>query len=72
LVKDYDFYSFDEKYINNKMSIDIPAKINNKLSEEIKILSKRVYKLCDCRGFARVDFFVANEKIYFNEINTIP
>ena len=27
LIKDYDFYNFDEKYINNKMNIEIPAQI---------------------------------------------
>ena len=72
LVKDYDFYSFDEKYINNKMNITIPALIEDSLLEKIKILSEKIYKLCDCRWFSRIDFFVSNKKVYFNEINTIP
>jgi len=28
--------------------------------------------LADCRGFARVDFFLSKDKIYLNEINTLP
>ncbi len=72
LIKDYDFYSFDEKYIENNMKIEIPAKIWQELLQEIKETTETVYKLCDCRWFARVDFFLHNKKLYFNEINTLP
>ena len=33
----------------------------------------RLYRLLQCRGFARVDLFVTpSGRILFNEINTIP
>ena len=34
----------------------------------------KAYKAADCKGFARVDFFMSKDdgKIYLNEINTLP
>jgi D-alanine-D-alanine ligase len=31
-----------------------------------------VFKLVDCSGMARVDFFVEGERVLVNELNTIP
>ncbi len=70
LVKD--FYNYDDKYKLGKTEIIIPAKLDKKTTKEIKLLAEKVYKLCDCSGFARIDFFVKNKKIYLNEINTLP
>lgn len=68
------FYSFDAKYMNQESRTEIPAKLPEELVKEIQKLAKKAYKAADCRGFARIDFFVdeKNEKIYINEINTIP
>ena len=40
----------------------------------MKKLAKKAYKATDCKGLARVDFFVDDiqKKIYINEINTLP
>ena len=72
LVIDGAFYDFDEKYKNNRTQVVIPAKLDSKTKQEIKKLAERVYRLCDCKGFARVDFFITNKKVYLNEINTLP
>ncbi len=72
LVVDGTFYDFDEKYNNNKTEVIIPAKLDAKAKEKIKSTAAKAYRLCDCRGFARVDFFVEGNKIYLNEINTLP
>ena len=52
----------------------MPAEIPEKLANKVRKLAKKVYKATDCKGLARVDFFVGdkNNKIYINEINTIP
>lgn len=66
------FYDFDEKYKNNKTQVVIPAKLNSQMKEKIKSTAAKAYRLCDCKGFARVDFFVDGNKMYLNEINTLP
>ena len=36
-------------------------------------MAKRIYRALDCRGFARVDFFLDKSgQVLFNEVNTIP
>lgn len=52
----------------------IPADLTKEQEEEVKRLTKEVFKVLGCSGFARVDFLVDNEtgNIYANEINTIP
>lgn len=68
------FYSFDAKYNNQASKTVMPAKLPEHLSKKIQELAKKAYKAADCKGLSRVDFFVdeKNEKIYINEINTIP
>ena len=70
LVKD--FYDYDDKYKLGKTELIIPAKLDKTIIEKIKKIAEKVYKLCDCSGFARIDFFVKNKKIVVNEINTLP
>jgi D-alanine-D-alanine ligase len=67
-----DFYDYDEKYKNNRTQVTIPAKIDDKTKQEIEILADKAYRLCDCKGFARIDFFLKGKKVYLNEINTLP
>ncbi|MFB6212928.1 MAG: D-alanine--D-alanine ligase family protein [Candidatus Magasanikbacteria bacterium] len=76
------FFNFEEKYLNeNKQSegvntaySEIPADIKKEYLEKTKHLGKRVYRLLDCSGIARVDFLIDNqkEKVYVNEVNTLP
>ena len=68
------FYSFNAKYNNKESKTIMPAEISEKLSNKVRELAKKAYKTTDCKGLARVDFFVdeKNEKIYINEINTLP
>ncbi len=68
------FYSFDAKYMNQESRTEMPAKLSEKLTKQVQELAKKAYKAADCKGLSRVDFFVDDktEKIYINEINTIP
>ena len=52
----------------------LPAPIDEDTLNHIKDLAKRAYRICECRGFARVDFFVEKTtgEIFLNEINTLP
>ena len=69
-----DFYSFDAKYKNSESRVVIPANISEEISEKVRNMAKKAFKATDCKGLARVDFFVekSTNKIYLNEINTMP
>lgn len=69
------FYSYSAKYLDNDHSkLHIPADLSPELLTKLQQYAAEIFLRLQCRGMARVDFFV-NDKtgaIYFNEINTIP
>ncbi|MDH5603264.1 MAG: D-alanine--D-alanine ligase [Cyclobacteriaceae bacterium] len=71
---DYEFYTFDAKYVDkNAVALHIPADVEEQTREEIMKCSKNAYIALHCEDFARVDLFLSKDnKVYVNEINTIP
>ena len=69
-----EFYSYDAKYNNAESKTRIPAQISEEKIEEIRKAAVKAFKATDCKGLARVDFFVKNDtnEVYINEINTMP
>jgi D-alanine-D-alanine ligase len=52
----------------------LPADISDEKRDEIQKLTKETFRVLGCSGVARVDFLMDKdtEKVYVNEINTIP
>ncbi len=69
-----EFYDFEAKYEDEDSKLMIPAPVDDETKAKIKEYAKIAYRICECRGHSRVDFFVEKTtgKIYLNEINTIP
>ena len=69
-----DFYDYQSKYLNDNTQLVIPAPLETDKVKQIQDFSKRSFQLIDCRGMARVDFFIEklSNKLYLNEINNIP
>lgn len=74
IIPEAEFYSYAAKYHDDRSSVIIPADISKDVSDSIRRLAIKAYRACDVAGMARVDFFIEKEsqKIYINEINTIP
>lgn len=69
------FYSYAAKYLeSNQSEYIIPAPISNEWLTQIQDAAVKIFKRLKCKGMARVDFFYdeKNQRLYFNEINTIP
>lgn len=66
------FYDYDAKYVLGTSKLDIPAKITDDEMRELRDIAKRAYEACGCAGLSRVDFFVTEDGIVLNEINTMP
>lgn len=76
--------SYEDKYLSNSksggskgmasVSRKIPADITPERREEIREMAVKSFKKLGCNGVARIDFMIdeENDKLYFNEINTIP
>lgn len=67
-----EFYDYDAKYKLGTSVLDIPAKITEDETARLRDIALRAYAACGCSGFSRVDFFVTENDIILNEINTIP
>ena len=74
IIASHEFYSYEAKYIDEKgASLEIPAKIPATTAELIRNTALKVFKVLNCEGLARVDFFLKeNGSIIVNEINTMP
>lgn len=56
------------------LSRKIPADLTKSQEDEIYALAKETFRTLNCEGISRIDFIIDgdNNKIYVNEINTIP
>jgi D-alanine-D-alanine ligase len=71
----HEFYSYAAKYLDeNGAELLIPAEIHADLQEQVRATAKNIFKTLECEGMARIDLFLERNtnKIYFNEVNTIP
>jgi D-alanine-D-alanine ligase len=66
------FYDFATKYLDDAAELDVPAKIDDDVSDAVRELAIRAFKAIDGRGLARVDFFLTDDGPLINEVNTMP
>lgn len=76
--------SYEDKYISNAKGGNakgmasvlrkIPAEISKEEREKVRELAVKSFKALGCNGVSRIDFMIDQDlnKLYFNEINTIP
>jgi D-alanine-D-alanine ligase len=72
IVINADWYDYEAKYEPGGMELVIPARVPGSVLEEVRRLAVEVFRLVDCSGMARVDFFVEGDSVLVNELNTIP
>ncbi len=71
----HEFYSYASKYVDeNGAELIIPAPLSDSLKQNVQLIAKDIFQALECEGMARVDLFIerGTNKIYFNEVNTIP
>ena len=68
------FYDYDTKYNSDVANYYIPSRISPSTEEKVREYALKIFRALDCSELSRVDFFVTkdDERIVFNEINTIP
>ncbi len=74
IIPHREYYDYSAKYLESGSQIEIPAKLSKKQVAQFQEYAIRGYRSIECGGMARVDFFLerGTNKIYLNEINTIP
>lgn len=74
IVVTAEFYSYDAKYADATSRTDTDPNLPDGVVERIQDAACRIFRVLDCRGLSRVDFFLEKETgdVVFNEINTLP
>ncbi|MBO5317671.1 MAG: D-alanine--D-alanine ligase [Oscillospiraceae bacterium] len=82
-----DILSYEDKYMAGgkgakgqgskgmaSLARKIPADLSPELREEIRVMAVKAFQALGGNGVARIDFMIdtAQDKVYLNEINTIP
>jgi len=70
VVTERDWYDYEAKYTDGGMELVVPAR--TPFVDEVRRLAVEVFKIVGCSGMARVDFFVTDDGVLVNELNTIP
>jgi len=79
-----EFLSYRDKYLGGSKKSSskgmastnriLPARLDDKMTDEVKEMSKNVFKVLNASGVIRIDYLIdkKSKKIYVNETNTIP
>ena len=71
IIASNDFFDYEAKYEGKSQEIT-PAKIDNKLIDNLNKISKDIYTMIGLKGFSRSEFIVNKDGIFFLETNTVP
>lgn len=69
---DEGFYGFDTKYLDDAVTPQIPAPLDEPTTEEIRRMAVAAFRAVNADGLARVDFFATPDGPVINEVNTLP
>jgi len=76
IVPGDEFYSYDDKYVNDASTALIPAPLTVEQTTDIRSRALEVYRALRCEGLARCDFFLEEQGesrgFLCNEVNTMP
>ena len=72
-----DWYDFAAKYLDDAVDFDVPAELTPEQTAAVQRTSCQAFQALDCRGLARVDFFLGadaqgRDRLVINEVNTMP
>lgn len=68
----HEFFDYVAKYEPGMADEIIPARVPEDIHEKCKKMSLHLFRKFNCKGVARFDYIVKDNKLYFLEVNTIP
>lgn len=67
-----EFYDYEAKYDDVGSDLLIPAPLEQKVYDKVADMARRAFCVVEGKGLCRADFFVEGNRVYLNEINTMP
>jgi D-alanine-D-alanine ligase len=72
ILQGADWYDYEAKYAPGGVELAIPARVGDEVVAEVRRLARETFLRAGCAGLARVDFFVEEDRVLVNELNTLP
>lgn len=72
IVPGKDFYDYEDKYLKEDAKLLAPAPLDEATTAKVRALAIDAFAAVGGYGMARVDFFLVDQTLYINEINTLP
>jgi D-alanine-D-alanine ligase len=72
ILQGADWYDYEAKYAPGGVELAIPARVGDEVTAEVRRLARETFLRAGCAGLARVDFFVEEDRVLVNELNTLP
>ena len=73
VVKDVAFYDYQAKYIDNKITMAIPAQLPEGVVNTMRQNAETAFRAIGGLGLSRCDFFYTEGgQVFLNELNTMP
>lgn len=68
----HEFYDFEQKYLDGSASNVVPADVPTSVVDQVRTYALQAFRAIGAEGLARVDFFLTDDGLVINEINTMP
>ncbi|AFA47164.1 D-alanine--D-alanine ligase [Acetobacterium woodii] len=73
VIPSKEFYDYEAKYSATEDSkVVIPADLSQEVTEKIRNYAIKAFEAIEGSGLSRVDFFVTEDEVLINEVNTLP
>lgn len=71
IVSDNEYFDYDAKYNGHSREI-CPAPVSEAVTAELQRTTCELYSCLGCKGVVRMDYILAEDGLYFLEVNLIP
>lgn len=71
IVTENEYFDYDAKYNGHSQEI-CPANVTDDIRELVQNTTCELYRSLGCKGVVRMDYILAEDGLYFLEVNTIP
>ena len=71
IITENEYFDYDAKYNGHSQEV-CPAPVSDEVKDLVQHTTAAIYERLGCKGVVRMDYILAEDGLYFLEVNTIP
>jgi len=71
IITENEYFDYDAKYNGHSREV-CPAEVSDEIVHLVRSTTSKIYSNLGCAGVVRMDYILAEDGLYFLEVNTIP